>query len=212
MESSQKLLLFVFTIFFIIIILNSCSTPLPTISNLSIEDKNLKIIYIDYGTLSDDVCIYNLIDSSKSVLLEIPITVEFPFASGFAVLPSFSNDGKYIIKNKSGLILTGPTWGREVEFEVYDLINDRSIMECTSYSPGAKYEEELRSIEWDDTSDAFYIIQDDTIKKQYINNNSVALLFLENIKDYSVSPSEEYIVASDGGEAIYIKTVRNSQE
>jgi len=205
MESSQKFLLFVFTIFFIIINLNSCSTPLPTISTLSIEDKELRIIYLDYGTLSDDVCIYNLIDSSKSVLLEIPLTVEFPFASGFAVLPSFSNDGKYIIKNKSGLILTGPTWGREVNFEVYDLINDTSIMESSSYSPGTKYEAELRSIQWDYTNDAFYIIQDDTIKKQYINNNSVALLFIENIKDYSVSPSEEYIVASDGAEAILYK-------
>ena len=205
MESSQKFSLFVFTIFLIIISINSCSTPLPTISNFSIEDKELRIIYLDYGSLSDDVCTYNLIDSSKSVLLEIPLTVEFPFASGFAVLPSFSNDGKYIIKNKSGLILTGPTWGREVNFEVYDLINDTSIMESSSYSPGTKYEAELRSIQWDYTNDAFYVIQDDTIKKQYINYNSDALLFLENIKDYSVSPSEEYIVASDGNEAILYK-------
>ena len=212
MESSQKFLLFVFTIFFIIINLNSCSTPLPTISTLSIEDKELRIIYLDYGSLSDDVCIYNLIDSSKSVLLEIPLTVEFPFASGFAVLPSFSNDGKYIIKNKSGLILTGPTWGREVNFEVYNLINDTSIMESSSYSPSTKYEEELRSIQWDYTSDAFYVIQDDTIKKQYINYNSDALLFVENIKDYSVSPSEEYIVASDGNEAILYKNGEEFQE
>lgn len=202
MVSSHKLVLFVHTIFFTIILLNSCSTQLPTISNLPTVDKYLKIIYIDYGLLSDDVCIYNLIDSSKSVLLEIPLTVEFPFASDFAVLPSFSNNGKYIIKNKSGLILTGISLGREVEFEVYDLTNNTSIMESSSNSPSTKYAEEMRAIQWDDTGDAFYVIQDDTIKKQYLNNNSNAVLFLENIKDYSVSPSPKYMVASDGNEAV----------
>lgn len=192
-EESLKNLLFllsrfIFTSFFIL----SCSSTKPPIPSIPERDLN-GIIYFHSGDGVKVIspCAYSInLDNSEQKELFSSNLIKDLFGVGNS--PSISPFGRYLTVQDHKVI--DFKFGRKISCGVFDVNQNKFVLELESKLPPLEYNDEPYFIPWSVKDEGFFIIESDTLKKSYPDGSSLSLGCFPDLHDFSVSPSENNVL------------------
>lgn len=191
----------------ILLILMSCVTQKPILNSIPDEDNFATIFY----------CIHdNAINLNKSTLYELKsfgktnpsqsngieienssvVFSEYPLGRydySYRLLPSISNDGKYLVKAVDDFKMIDISFSRNIEIHLVNIENGNTE-KFTVTLPSLEYGEEKYQLPWSEKNNSFFGVIDDSLFRFSEGQKSQMLLYRPNIYDFKISPLENFAV------------------
>ncbi len=190
-----------------LLILMSCVTQKPILNSIPDEDNFATIFY----------CIHdNSINLNKSALYELKsfgktnpsqsngteienssvVFSEYPLGRydySYRLLPSISNDGKYIVKAVDDFKVIDISFSRNIEIHLVNTENGNTEKFNVTL-PILEYGEEKYQLPWSEKNNSFFGVIDDSLFRFSEGQNSQMLLYRPNLYDFKISPLENFAV------------------
>ena len=201
-------------IFYLLIslLLFSCATPKPTITSIPDLDKQTPVYFSNNETsfALNGITLYNLtsfgtttaIDSAGFEIIgaeaEKNELFNHPFGNfdySDALEPSISRTSKYLAKANDDFSLIGLSFSSNVDIDIIDLSDLNNEKTYTIALPFSEYGDEKYQIPWSKKDDCFFGKKADSLYKINPSNNTETLLLSKKtLYDFSISPSENFVL------------------
>jgi hypothetical protein len=195
----------------------SCATDKALIGVIPVEDQNTTVYYCNdeisftlngsllyeansFGRSSGGQTGGELITGSTASFFTFPLG---RYDKSFALLPSISHEGKYLIKTDDQFKWIQIRFNRDVDINIVNLIG-KDEKNLTITIPDLEYSAENYQIPWSQQDDIFFAMKGDSLFKFFPDLTTECLLTKEYLYDFSVSPSENYaLVFADDSLFLY---------
>ena len=203
-------------------IFNSCATDKALIEVIPVEDQNATVYYCNdetsftlnglllygensFGISSGGQSAGQNISGSTASFFTFPLG---RYDKSFALLPSISFEGKYLIKTADQFKWIQIRFNRDVDINIVDLIS-KDETNLTVTIPGLEYSAEKYQIPWSRKADVFFAMKSDSVYKFFPDLTAELLLTTKYLYDFSVSPSENYtLVFAD--DSLFLYDLKNN--
>lgn len=119
--------------------------------------------------------------------------------SQYVLAPGVSSTGRYVIAAKEGLAsILGELGGQQRLFLV-DVMEERVVLEFDVDRTQTEYVEDPFWPAWASEEDAFYIADQDTVKKRWPDGRVEILATVSDLNSFSVAPDEQKVLLAHGG-------------
>jgi len=195
----------------------SCATDKALIGVIPVEDQNTTVYYCNdeisftlngsllyeansFGRSSGGQTGGELINGSTASFFTFPLG---RYDKSFALLPSISYEGKYLIKTDDQFKWIQIRFNRDVDINIVNLMG-KDEKNLTITIPDLEYSAENYQIPWSQKDDVFFAMKGDSLFKFFPDLTAECLLTKEYLYDFSVSPSENYaLVFADDSLFLY---------
>ncbi len=168
----------------------SCIPGKELLTEISNEDLNRRIYYVDAGLVSSDIKVRWLYDTTDSLLYSGGIDYALFSGRRVSLIPSFSSDGNYIAFYPDKIRL----YESRGAVSIYDTRKKEIVLELETDEPFPEFSGDAYCIEWSKNDSGFFYCVKGTVKKCYPNGTSHVMAFENDLKAFSVAPSENRIM------------------
>ncbi len=177
------------------IILLSCASVKPDVADVSQEDSRAIIYYRD-GVEPGDSGPYvsrTIFDSIPVPLLSPKNSIYFDLSTKTNIRPSISPDALYLSYRDNNND-TYARYSHKQSFSIYDIKNDAVVINSTTTVSCATSIQAPYSVPWSFIGHNFYTLAGDTIKKCTVDGKQSTLTVIDNLINFSISPTEHWLL------------------